>query len=200
MRLTEGIVPSSPVIGSMRSPRAAKAKAVRQLRDSSSLFINDDDERDTNYQSSLPPLGDNEEQDDAVVTNSNAPVIVVDGDDDDLESIDPDDPGLLIEAWRDEQIAAAKGDPLDFVDYSLQRTSPALNKDLAALVLASLKAGKGVPGGVKGIWTDEDDKLMLETDQDVFGRMRMITARNRLKRLHGERAYQARLQDLKEYD
>jgi len=200
VRLTEGIVPSSPAIGSMRSPRAAKAKAARQLRDSSSLFIHDDDERDTNYQSSLPPLGDNDEQDDIVVTHSDAAAIVVNDDDDDLETIDPDDPGLLIEAWRDEQMAAAKGDPLNFVDYSLQRTSPALDLDLAAVVLASLKAGKGVPRRVKGIWTEEDDKLMLETDQRVFGRMTMITARNKLRRLHGEHAYQARLQELKEYE
>ena len=125
-KLDEEIVPSSPAaFGSMRSPRVAKAKAADRLRGSSSLFINDDDERDENYapggQSPLPPLGDNDEQDDVVIIEDDDAVI--ERDSENLDTITPDDPGLDIEQWRDEQIAALKGDPLDFVDYSLQRTS-----------------------------------------------------------------------------
>ncbi|KAI9716988.1 MAG: hypothetical protein M1828_007453 [Chrysothrix sp. TS-e1954] len=64
-----------------------------------------------------------------------------------------------------------------------------INASLTERVLVSLKAGKGFPRNVPGIWSEDDDAVLMGGDN---------VKRKRLEKWHGPEFYQRRLQHLKD--
>jgi hypothetical protein len=96
---------------------------------------------------------------------------------------------LTLESWIEAQTQHTKHPaPESLVLEALKRTT--LSLPLASLVLADLQKGKDVPDGVKGVWTEADDRGLEGADG------RIILA---LERKHGSQAVNERVRFLRDW-
>jgi len=103
-------------------------------------------------------------------------------------------PETLEEAFIASQIAQGHKERL--VVYALQRTS--CDTTLAAQVIKSIEKDNKMPEGVRGIWTDEDDRVLYEV---VAGRKLsnlVARKRDRIVMVQGLRGYGERIEFLRE--
>ncbi|CRG84032.1 hypothetical protein PISL3812_01375 [Talaromyces islandicus] len=81
-------------------------------------------------------------------------------DDEDDENTDEDGDGGGVEAWMEEHIRNGKRG--EHVIMALDCTS--MNAELADRVLVLLSAGHGIPNDMPGVWTKEEDEIVLGSE------------------------------------
>ncbi|KAL9118336.1 MAG: hypothetical protein Q9187_005120 [Circinaria calcarea] len=104
-----------------------------------------------------------------------------------VEVLDEEAANLELQKWAEERMAARV--PLEDIEIALKSTSN--NLDLADVVLESLAQHAGIPQGMMGVWTEEDDADVVAADARKIAR---------LHRKHGEDAFDRRFTFLEIYN
>jgi hypothetical protein len=196
--------PSSPGVQKAATPPASRKRAVlaaaaRQRRESSSALALGDDllpfqrsqQRSPSPQQ-LPQIPEDEDEEEMKEVETDGTTTDGTTTDAETEGTLVTSPKKVIQTWM--AYEEAQGATKELALFALQRTSA--NTRLASQVLDSVANGRGLPKNVRGIWSEEDDQMMLEIlEQPAEGsNLTYRLRREKLIKLHGRDAYTTRLQ------